>query len=62
MKKDGTYGMPRKCKMCFGRGVVYVNTKERAGLGLNPLNEKDLSVHGFKTDITTIKEKMLQVH
>ena len=43
MKKDGTYGMPRKCKKCFGKGVVYMNTKEKAGLGLNPLNEKDLS-------------------
>ena len=61
IRKDGTYGMPRRCKVCFGSGSIYKNLKERAGLGLTPLNEKDLSVHGFKTDVTTIREKMLQV-
>ena len=61
IRKDGTYGMPRKCKKCFGVGSIYRNTNEKAGLGLIPLNEKDLSVHGFKTDVNTIKEKLLQV-
>ena len=61
VRKDGTYGMPRKCKKCFGGGSIYVKTNQKAGLGLIPLNEKDLSVHGFKTDVNTIKEKMLQV-
>ncbi|MAK37310.1 MAG: hypothetical protein CMC15_14240 [Flavobacteriaceae bacterium] len=61
IRKDGTYGMPRRCKICFGKGNTYKNLKERAGLGLLPLNEKDLSVHGFKTDVATIKEKLLQV-
>ena len=45
IRKDGTYGMPRRCKVCFGSGSIYKNLKERAGLGLTPLNEKDLSVH-----------------
>jgi len=61
VRKDGTYGIPRKCKQCFGRGNIYHETKEVAGLGLRPENEKDLSVHGFKTDVNTIKSKLLQV-
>jgi len=61
VRKDGSYGMPRKCKTCFGRGSVYNETPDVAGIGLRPENEKDLSVHGFKTDMTTIRSKLLQV-
>ena len=61
VRRDGSYGMPRKCKVCFGRGSTYHETNDIAGIGLRPENEKDLSVHGFKTDMTTIRSKLLQV-
>jgi len=56
IKKDGSpYKRQPKCKHCDGTGSIYVPTKETAGLRLVPQGPSFASVHGFKTDKSTIK-------
>jgi DNA polymerase I-like protein with 3'-5' exonuclease and polymerase domains len=61
MKKDGTpYKNPTKCPECGGSGVVYEDTGKVAGLKLVPKSPMYCSIHGFKTDKTTIKKLIAQ--
>lgn len=54
--KRGNLSKPRyRCSNCNTAGVLYVDSKERAGFKLAPRDVHDLSSHGFRTDIKTIK-------
>lgn len=43
------------CKTCDSKGALYIPNGKVAGLKLVPQEPEDASVHGFKTDKTTIK-------
>ena len=60
LKRDGTVGKQKRiCKPCNKKGVVYRQTKDFAGLGIQPRNTLDLTVHGFKTDRPTLEGLVL---
>lgn len=48
------------CSSCKGVGAFYVPTGQKAGLKLVPEGPRDASIHGFKTDKTTIKRLINQ--
>ena len=59
VKKDGTEGKAvRVCKPCNGEGILYVPTKEIAGFKIIPRDSWDTASAGFKTDHTTLKERL----
>ena len=56
LKRDGTVGKQKRiCKVCNKKGVIYRQTRDFAGLGMNPRSPLDLTVHGFKTDRPTLE-------
>ena len=56
LKRDGTVGKQKRiCKTCNKTGVVYRQTRDFAGLGMQPRSTLDLTVHGFKTDRPTLE-------
>lgn len=60
-KKDGTpFKKETKCPECSGHGAIFVDTGKTAGLKMIPAGPRDCSVHGFKTDKTTIKRLIAQ--
>ena len=60
LKRDGTVGKQKRiCIACKKKGVVYRSTREYAGLGMHATNTNDLTVHGFKTDRSTLERLAL---
>ena len=58
-KKDGSRSAnQRSCKSCKGAGVLYTVLNEVAGLKIRPRNSEDISAAGFKTDQTTLEQRM----
>jgi DNA polymerase I-like protein with 3'-5' exonuclease and polymerase domains len=59
IRKFKVNGEPYKntspCKTCDSKGALYVPNGKTAGLKLVPREAEDASVHGFKTDKTTIQ-------
>ena len=57
--KNGELGKAnRLCKPCNATGMVYVKSKEVAGLRILPRNTKDVAQAGFKTDKTTLEDML----
>ena len=57
--KNGELGKAnRLCKSCKATGMVYVKSKEVAGLRMLPRNTKDVAQAGFKTDKTTLEDML----
>lgn len=58
-KKDGgLYKRPLNCKDCNKTGIIYINTKERAGLGVDPLDNYEwTAAGGFKVGGNLITKK-----
>ena len=56
-RKDGSVGKAvRICRNCDGKGIVYKNGKEVAGLKVVPRGVKDVAAAGFKTDKGTLED------
>ena len=63
MKKDGTpYKNHSPCPDCKKVGATYQDTGTTAGLKMLPQGVADASVHGFKTDKTTLLRLIGQAH
>jgi DNA polymerase I-like protein with 3'-5' exonuclease and polymerase domains len=61
-KKDGTpFKKENNCPKCAGAGIIFVDTREVAGLRLSPDSPEDASAHGFKTDKSTLKKLQAKV-
>ena len=59
VKKDGSQSAnQRSCKKCKGQGVLYTQLPQVAGLKIRPRNAVDVNAAGFKTDQTTLEERM----
>ena len=57
--KNGELGKAnRLCKPCNATGMIYVKSKEVAGLRILPRNTKDVAQAGFKTDKTTLEDML----
>ena len=52
--KGGKYKNMSKCPTCKSEGVIYTNTKNRAGFGARAQFVSDASEGGFKTDRITL--------
>ena len=60
-KKDGSRSVnQRACKQCKGAGVLYTVLQNVAGLKIRPRGTQDVSASGFKTDQTTLEDRMLE--
>ena len=51
----------RGCKTCSGKGVVYRNINEAAGLRIIPRGPHDTAAAGFKTDKNTLEAIKLEL-
>ena len=61
-KKDGSMGKARRvCKACMGKGIVYTSTGEVAGFKLIPRTVRDTASAGFKTDKTTLEDRLSEL-
>ena len=55
MKVDGEpYKNLSSCHSCNGNGIIYEETKSKAGFQLNPMFVSDVAEGGFKTDRITL--------
>ena len=61
-RKDGSLGKAKRiCKTCVGKGTIYKSTGEIAGFKLIPRTVRDTASAGFKTDKTTLEDRLSEL-